>query len=164
MLLASWTFNTFEKRIRSLNAVDMGSVGQKAAKLLAVNVGGLKKKSANRPRPHSKQSARVRCLARSNHSQSLMASNFAALWPTDSKFSAIKDLNLLKKHIKNQVASSILKVVFAFSKWPHLHRAYVISGCIFFAMAVHTKFIFCCLEKNMHSWSPSDPRGPWGKE
>ena len=57
----------------------MGSVGQRAAKLLAVNVGGLKKKSANRPRPHSKQSARVRCLARSNHSQSLMAGNFAAL-------------------------------------------------------------------------------------
>ena len=57
----------------------MGSVGQRAAKLLAVNVGGLKKKSANRPWPQSKQSARVRCLARSNHSQSLMAGNFAAL-------------------------------------------------------------------------------------
>ena len=57
----------------------MGSVGQRAAKLLAVNVGGLKKKSANWPRPHSKQSARVRCLARFNHSQILMAGNFAAL-------------------------------------------------------------------------------------
>ena len=41
----------------------MGSVGQRAAKLLAVNVGGLKKKSANRPRPHSKRSARVRTQA-----------------------------------------------------------------------------------------------------
>ena len=51
-----------------------------------------------------------------------MANNFAALWPTDFKFSAIKDLNLLKKYIKNQEANSILKVVFAFSKWPHLHR------------------------------------------
>ena len=57
----------------------MSSVGQRAAKLLAVNVGGIKKKSANRPRPHTKQSARVRTLARSNHSQSLMAGNFAAL-------------------------------------------------------------------------------------
>ena len=57
----------------------MGSVGQRAAKLLAVNVGGLKKKSANWPRPHSMQSAWVRCLARSNHSKSLMAGNFAAL-------------------------------------------------------------------------------------
>ena len=25
---------------------------------------------------------------------------------------------------------------FALSKWPHLHRAYVISGCIFFWLAV----------------------------
>ena len=57
----------------------MGSVGQRAAKLLAVNVGGLKKKSANRPRPQTKQSARVRTQAKSNHSQSLMAGKFAAL-------------------------------------------------------------------------------------
>ena len=54
-------------------------VGQRAAKLLAVKVGGLKKKSAGRPRPHSNQSARVRTPAPSNHSQSLMAGNFAAL-------------------------------------------------------------------------------------
>ena len=91
--------------------------------------------------PAPPQSARLPGFeprSRSNHSQSLMAGNFAALWPTDPKFLALKDLNLLKKHIKNQVASSILKVVFAFSKWPHLHRAYVISGCIFFATAVCT--------------------------
>ena len=37
----------------------MGSVGQRAAKLLAVNVGGLKQKSANQPWPHLQQSARV---------------------------------------------------------------------------------------------------------
>ena len=57
----------------------MGFVDQRATKLLAVNVGGLKKKSANRPRPHSKQSARVRTRAKSNHSQSLMDGNFAAI-------------------------------------------------------------------------------------
>ena len=65
-----------------------------------------------------------------------MADNFAALNPTHSKFLATKDLNLLKKHNKNQLASRILKVVFAFSKWPHLHRAYIISVCIYYAMAV----------------------------
>ena len=57
----------------------MGSVDQRAAKLLAVNFGGLKKKSANRPWPHSNHSASVREHPGSNHSQSLMASNFAAL-------------------------------------------------------------------------------------
>ena len=37
----------------------MGSVGQRASKLLAVKVGGLKKKSAIWPQPLSNQSARV---------------------------------------------------------------------------------------------------------
>ena len=137
MLLASWFLVCFFKRFRCLNAENLGSVGQRAAKLLAVKVGGLKKKSAGRPRPHSNQLARVRTRAKSNHSQSLMAGNFAALWPTDSKFSALKDLILFSTVSKDQKASSILKVGFALSKWPHLHRAYVISGCIFFATALH---------------------------
>ena len=64
-----------------------------APKLPVVKVGGLTKKSDIRPRPHSNQSARVRGGPGSNHSQSLMASNFAALLPTDLKFSALKDLN-----------------------------------------------------------------------
>ena len=51
-------------------------------------------------------------------------------------FSALKDLILFSTVSKDQKASSILKVGFALSKWPHLHRAYVISGCIFFATAV----------------------------
>ena len=36
----------FEKRFRSFNAENFGSVGQRAAKLLAVKVGVLKKESA----------------------------------------------------------------------------------------------------------------------
>ena len=127
MLLFSWNFDTVFKKFRSFDAKNLGSVGQRAAKLLAVKVGGLKKVCQPAPAPVS-QCARVRTPVPSNHSQSLMAGNFAALWPTDSKFLATKDLNLLKKHTKNQMASSILKVVFAFSKWPHLHRAYLLAS------------------------------------
>ena len=46
MLLASWNFYTVWKGFRSLNAKNLGSVGQRAAKLLAVKVRVLKKKSA----------------------------------------------------------------------------------------------------------------------
>ena len=116
ILLVSWFLVCFFKRFRSFNGKNLGSADQRAAKLLAVKFRGLKKKSASRPRSASLPGFDSR--SRSNHSLSLMAGNFAALWPTDSKFLATKDLNLLK----NQVASSILKVVFAFSKWPHLHR------------------------------------------
>ena len=66
----------------------------------------------------------------------LTASNFAALWPTEPIFTAFKVLILFSTVSKDQKASSILKVGFALSKWPHLHRAYVISGCIFFTTAV----------------------------
>ena len=112
----------FFKKFRCLNAENLGSVGQRAAKLLAVKVGGLKKKSAGRPRPQSASLLGFDSRSRSNHSESLMAGNFAAHWPTDPKFSALKHLNFLKKHTKNQEASSILRVVFTLSKWPHLHR------------------------------------------
>ena len=48
--------------------------------------------------------------------QSLKDGNFAALQPADPKFLAKKDLNLLKRYVKNQEASSILRVGFACSK------------------------------------------------
>ena len=60
-----------------------------------------------------------------------MGGNFAALWPTDPKFLALKDLNLFKTVSKVQKTSSILRVGFALSKWPHLHRAYVVGGFLF---------------------------------
>ena len=46
MLPASCTFDIIEKGFRSLNAENFGSVDQRAAKLLAIKVGVLKKKSA----------------------------------------------------------------------------------------------------------------------
>ena len=46
MLEASWNLTHFEKGFRSLNAENLRSVDQRAAKLLAVKVGVLKKKSA----------------------------------------------------------------------------------------------------------------------
>ena len=55
-------------------------------------------------------------MNRSNHSPSLMASNFTALSPTDLKFLALKDLNLVLIVSKVQEAGSILKVGFALSK------------------------------------------------
>ena len=52
IMLASWFLVCFFKRFRSFNAENLKSLSERAAKLLAVKVGGIKKKSANRPRPH----------------------------------------------------------------------------------------------------------------
>ena len=65
-------------------------------------------------------SAQIWVRPGSNNSQSLIACNFVALWPTDTKFSAIKDLNPFQTVSKFQEASKILKLDFALSKWPHL--------------------------------------------
>ena len=59
----------------------------------------------------------------------LTPSNFNALKSTNPIFTVLKDLILFKRYTKNQEARSILKVVFALSKWPHLHRAYVVIVC-----------------------------------
>ena len=116
MLLASWNFDTVFKRFRSFNAENLGSVDHRAAKLPTVKVGDLKKVWHLAPATlEPVEFARGQI----NHSQSLMASNFAALWSTEPKFSALKDLNLLKTVSKFQEASSILKVGFTLSKWPH---------------------------------------------
>ena len=61
------------------NTVNMESVNLKASKLPAFKVEGLEKKSAAQPWPHSNQSAPIRVRPGSNHSQSWMAGNFAAL-------------------------------------------------------------------------------------
>ena len=64
-------------------------------KLQAVKVESLKKSLQPGPEPTQKK-AQIQDRPGSNHSQSLMAGNFAALWPTDPKFSAIKILNPFK--------------------------------------------------------------------
>ena len=54
----------------------------------------------------------------------------------------MKDLNLLKKHTKNQEAGSILKVFSALSKGLRFHRAYLVTVCDRTFIAVHSKLFF----------------------
>ena len=54
-------------------------------------------------------------------------------------FKQLKDRNLLKKHTKNQEASSILSVGFALSKWPHLHRADLVTVPEWLSLGVSPK-------------------------
>ena len=63
----------------------------------------------------------------------------ATLQPVDLQRPTVplwKDLNPLNKLISIKRTERIFNTSYAQSKWPHLHRAYVIGVCIFFAMAV----------------------------
>ena len=73
----------------------------------------------------------------------LTAGNFAALWPTDPKFLALKDLNPFKTVSKVQKTSSILRVGFALSKWPHFNSAYLLRVPYSSGIAVYF-FLSCC--------------------
>ena len=93
----------FGKGFRSFYTIDIGSAGQRAAKLLAVKVGGSPKKSAafaiTAEVCVNICLAQVHLLQCSNHSQSLSSS---ILW---------------------------VHAGFALSKSTHLHRAYLVTVC-----------------------------------
>ena len=122
MLLATWFLVCFFKRFRSFVAENLESVGQRAANLPAIKLWKWLERDRESNPGRLADWGRGRLADFFLRPPTLTAINFAALWPADSKFSALKDLNLLKKHTKNQEASSILRVVFTLSKWPHLHR------------------------------------------
>ena len=121
MLLFYWNFDTVFKKIRSYDAENLDSVAQKAAKLPAIKLWewfdpgdcfewGWGQAADFFLRPPT-----------------LTAGNFEALWPTDPKFLALKDLNLLKEYIKYQETSYNSRLGFAQSNRPHLHRAYLVT-------------------------------------
>ena len=56
----------------------------------------------------------------------LTADNFEATQPKDLKFSALKDLNVLKKYIKYQKISKNLRLGFALSNRPHFDSVYLV--------------------------------------
>ena len=110
------------KGLRSFHTDNLGSVGQRAVKWPAIKLWEWFDSGTTRVRADWFESGQGQMADFFLRPPTLTASNFAALWPTDLKFSAFKNFKPLKKHIKNQEASNILKVVFALSKSLHLHR------------------------------------------
>ena len=105
----------------------MGSVGQRAAKLLAIKLWEWFDPGTTRIRADRFDQGRGRVADFFMRPPTLTASNFAALWPTDLKFLAFKDLNPFSKCVKFQEATSILRLGFALSKWPHFDSGYLLG-------------------------------------
>ena len=102
MLPASWAFDTIEKWIRTLNAKNLGSAGQRAAKLLAIKLWEWFKFAQDWIRADWFEWGRGQAADFFLRPPTLTAGNFEAIWPKYLKFSAIKDLNRLKKYVKYQ--------------------------------------------------------------
>ena len=136
MSIASWTFYTILKGFRPFNAKNVGSVGQRDAKLPAIKVRERFDFARVWTRADWFECGRGRMADFIVRPPTLTTGNFEAIWPKDLKTSGIKVLNRFKKYAKYQEASSILWVGFALSKWPHLHRAYVVTVPFILILAV----------------------------
>ena len=119
IMLASWTFDTILKRLRSFITENFGFVGQRAAKLLAIKLWEWLDRDRNRTRADCFEWGSGRLGDFSLRPPALTAGNFEALWPKDTKFLALKDLNLLKRYSKSQEKRWIFRIDFALSNWPH---------------------------------------------
>ena len=137
MLQASWFLVYFFKRFRSFNTANKRGVTQRATKLLAIKHWFDPKQSQIWAECFEWGQGRAADFFL--RPPTLTASNFKALWPTDPIFTALKDLNLLKKYIKNQNASINYRRGFALLKRPYLDRAYLVTFCNQKLMAVNMR-------------------------
>ena len=122
MQLASWTFDIILKGFRSFNAKNLGSVCQRDAKGPAFKLWEWFDPGTTRIWADWFERGRGQSADFFLWPPTLTAGNFESLWPTDPKLSVLRDLNPFLKCYINQEASSILRVDFALSKWPHFHR------------------------------------------
>ena len=159
MLLASWSFYSFLKRFRSFNAKNLGSLGQRAAKWLAIKLWEWFDPGTTRIRADWFERGRGQSADIFLWPPTLTAGNFEALWPTDPKFSALKDLNLFKTVPKVQEASIILRVGFALSKWPHFNSIYLVRVPFLTRIAVFIHSSSTFLKSGVCYWYWHCPSG-----
>ena len=74
----------------------------------------------------TRQTGSTRAGARQQILLRTPTNNLVARWPTDPIVEMWKDLKSFSKFIAFQGASSTLRLGFAFLKWHHLHRAYLV--------------------------------------
>ena len=97
MLLAFWNFNTILNGLGTLNAENWGSVDQRAAKLKAIKLWEWFDPGRARIRANctcNSLTAKAKATDFFFRPPTLTDSDFAALWPTDPIFTAIKFLNV----------------------------------------------------------------------
>ena len=108
----------------------------RSAKLQAVKIGGWSHHLGIEPEPHlrgSRWAGRLHFFQTSNF-DSLQF--WCQLTYRDPQYHFGKISTSLTNSSSIKRTKRILNTSYALSKWPHLHRAYVISGCIFFLLAV----------------------------
>ena len=105
----------------------MGSVGQRAAKLLSVKLWERFDPGCSWTWAYWCKSGRGQMAHFFLRPPTLTASNFEALWSTDLILTVLKDLNPLKKYAKHQEPSYNFRLSFVCSKNPHFNSNYQVK-------------------------------------
>ena len=106
-------------------------VSQRAAKLRSVKLWGLLHRPGLEPGPPARGSIMAKWqnfLSNLQLWQLVTLQSFVLQRPTVSLW---KGLSLIKNILSIQKVGRIFNIGFALSKWPHLHRPYVVGGCLF---------------------------------
>ena len=90
MLLCFWSFDTVEKRIRSFNAENLESLGQRAAKLPAIKLWEWLERAKHRTQADCFEWGRGRSADFFLRSPTLTACNFKASWPKETHSTSLK--------------------------------------------------------------------------
>ena len=121
ILLASWAFYTVLKGFRILNAENLGSVGQRAAKLPFIKLWEWFERGRTRIRADWFEWGRGRAADFFLRPPTLKAGNFEVLLCTDPIFTPLKVLNPFKRYKRYQETSYNLKLGFTLSNRPHFN-------------------------------------------
>ena len=121
-----WTLDIFLKRLRSFHTVNLGSVGQSAAKLPSIKLWEWFEHGRTRVWADCFEWGRGRPADFFSRPLTLKAGNFEALYSIDSIFIVLKDLNPFMKYVKIQEASYYFKLGFALSNRPHFNSVYLV--------------------------------------
>ena len=133
-----WILTCIGKGVRSFYARNMGSVGQRAAKLQAIKLWEWFDPWQTLIQADWLEWDLGLVTDFFLRLPTLTANNFEALHPSDPLSTIFKDLNLSKKYIKNQKK---FRSDFALLKRPHLHRAYFVTLCRVLITTVYTYIV-----------------------
>ena len=141
---------------RSFNAKNLGSVGQRDAKLLAIKLWEWLDPGWSWIQADWFEWGWGRAADFFFRPPTLTAGNFEALWSTEPKSLALKDLNLYKRYIKHQETSYNFRLGFALSNRFHLHRAYLVTILFILILAVFSQHTLAnCIGCSIHIFEVS---------
>ena len=147
-LLSSWTFDTFWIGFMSFNVENLECLHQRISKLLVIKYWEWFDPGQSWTRADWFEWGLDQAAEFFLRPPTLTSGNLKALWPTDPKSLALKDLNLLS--IQNIKRLATILDCFALSIRPHFNSTYLQRVPFSYDIAVYVKILWVKMHKQYH--------------